>query len=37
MEEKGECRYCGKLGIEGDVCNGCLEEDKKEKKREYIG
>ena len=37
MEEKGECRYCGKFGIDGDVCNECSTEDKKEKERKYIG
>ena len=36
MKRQGECKYCGKLGIEGEVCNECIEEDKKEKDRNYI-
>lgn len=36
MQEIGECKYCGKRGIEGDVCEDCYREDVEEKKREYI-
>lgn len=37
MEDDGECRYCGKLGIEGDVCKECAREDQEDKERGYIG
>lgn len=36
-EDDGECRYCGKLGIDGNVCDECKAEDQKEKERNYIG